>query len=263
MTATITPLGLQGSPLSGFLSRLSWKPAGFKDLSPGGDCETGYGDQTKVHQGLQYLTDLKHTEKQMPYVRWATAAVPLLLEALPDIALRDKQQVPLTEIPARAFAVLKRKVAAVSPEQLGFLLSVIPVYHNTRTLKNAIWPGQGFDPSGHVMFKVAQHGMMYSLATDHGVKTNLNLATIVYIIGTAVADTVLLNNTLANCHTLGEVVVGGGLGVVILLVAHGVSRHTPLGEYAQEFAGAASSLVGKIGRGLKGELADLSRLAAA
>jgi hypothetical protein len=44
----------------------------------------------------------------------------------------------------------------------------------------------------------------------------------------------MLNNTIAHCHTLGEILAGGGMGIAILLAAHLISKHTPLGEYVKK-----------------------------
>ena len=117
----------------------SWAPWSSKDLSSGGSCETGYGDRTKIHSGLQYLTDLKHSEKHTAYVRWAVVtAVPLLLDVLPTIIKRDEKSRSRSDEPGRVHAVLKEKLANISAQQLGFILSIVPLYHNTRALKNLI-----------------------------------------------------------------------------------------------------------------------------
>ena len=215
----------------------SWAPWSDKDLSPGGACETGYGDRTEIHSGLQYLTDLKHSEKHTPYVRWAVVtAVPLLLDVLPTIIEREGRSQSGSNKPGRIHAAVKEKLGNISAQQLGFILSVVPLYHNTRALKNFIWPGTGFDPSGHTMFKVAQYGMLYSVTTDHGTRSRINTATICYIAFTSIADAVMLNNTIANCHTLAEIAAGGAMGVAILFAAHLISKHTSLGDYAQRGA---------------------------
>ena len=215
----------------------SWAPWSDKDLSPGGACETGYGDRTRIHSGLQYLTDLKHSEKHTPYVRWAVVtAVPLLLDVLATIIKREEKSQSGSDESGRIHAALKEKLGNISAQQLGFILSVVPLYHNTRALKNYIWPGTGFDPSGHAMFKVAQYGMLYSVTTDHGTRSRINTATICYIAFASIADAVMLNNTIANCHTLAEIAAGGAMGVAILFAAHLISKHTPLGDYVQRTA---------------------------
>ena len=250
MSASIFLLAPYSASLAGLVSGPSWQLAGGKDLSPGGACETGYGDQTKIHSGLQYLTNLKHSEKHTPYIRWAVTVVPVLLDVIPKIAWQNNKRTPLADIPCRTLTVLKEQVDKVSAEQLGFLLSIIPLYHNTRALKNHVFPGDGFDPSGHTMFKVAQYGMMYSITTEHGTKPAINILTIGYVALSAIADAIMLGNTIANCHTLAEIVVGGGLGIAILLAAHYISEHTPLGDYAQSVAKVASGVVSGVGNTL-------------
>ncbi len=250
MLANIVSLTLYSSSLAGFVSGPAWKIGESKDLSPGGACETGYGDQTRIHSGLQFLTNLKHSEKHTPYIRWAVTVVPVFLEVLPQIMYHDNQRTPIGEIPGRTLTVLREQIGKVSARQLGFLLGTIPLYHNTRAWKNHFFPGDGFDPSGHAMFKVAQYGMMYSMTTEHGTKPTINMLTLGYVAFTAIADAVMLGNTIANCHTLAEIVVGAGLGVGILFAAHFISKHTPLGEYAQSLAKVAGRVVTRVGSAL-------------
>jgi len=246
MKASIVPSTLYSSSFAGFVSSPSWMPAGGKDLSAGGACETGYGDKTKIHSSLQYLTNLKHSEKHTPYIRWAVTVVPVLLDVLPKIAYHNEKRTPLAEIPGRTLTVLKEKIGNVSAKQLGFLLSIIPLYHNTRALKNHVFPGNGFDPSGHTMFKIAQYGMMYSITTEHGTQPRINNLTVGYIAFTAIADAVMLSNTIVNCHTLAEIAVGGCMGIAILFAARFISTHTPLGEYAQSVAKVAGKVVSRV-----------------
>ena len=225
--------------------------SGFKDLSVGGACQTGYGEHTKIHKALQSFADLKHTEKHTPYVRWVVALVPALLDALPKIMHRDDGPTPISELPNRTYAVLKEKIGGISAEQLAFVLSIVPLYHNTRALKNHFWPGHAFDPSGHTLFKVAQYGMLYSIATDHGTKSSIDIPTIVYLAVTAIADAVMLLNTTAHCHTFAEIAVGGGMGIAVLLIGHLISKYTPLGVYARRAAERTSEVVGKLGSTMK------------
>ena len=66
MTAHTVLLNPFVTPFAEPVAGASWVPWSDKDLSAGGACETGYGDRTKIHSGLQYLTDLKHSEKHTP-----------------------------------------------------------------------------------------------------------------------------------------------------------------------------------------------------
>ncbi len=91
MGTIIAPSALYGSLFPGVVPGASWQPGGFKDLSVGGACETGYGDQTKIHKALQYLADFKHTEKHVPYLRWAVAVIPALLDVLPKIVYHNNK----------------------------------------------------------------------------------------------------------------------------------------------------------------------------
>jgi hypothetical protein len=129
---------------------------------------------------------------------------------------------------------LKKRLAGVSPNQLGYLLSIVPLYQSARALKNSIWPGGGLDPSGHALFKVAQYGMMISTATAHGSRGKLRPAVVSYLSLMAVADSVMLANTFTNCHTLTEVLVGVVLGLAVLLAAALIGELTPLGSLAKE-----------------------------
>ncbi len=260
MTAHNAVLSPFIAPFAGLVAGASWAPWSDKDLSPAGACETGYGDRTKIHSGLQYLTELKHSEKHTPYVRWAVVtAVPLLLDILPTILKRDDQNQSDSDKPGRIHAALKEKIGNISAQQLGFILSVVALYHNTRALKNFIWPGTGFDPSGHTMFKVAQYGMLYSVTTDHGTRSRINAATICYIAFSSIADAVMMNNTIANCHTLAEIAAGGAMGVAILFAAHLISKHTPLGDYAQRAAKTVGKAVYEGGLGLVNGLNSIRR----
>lgn len=246
MSIAFIPLPLHNHSVAGAASVPPWKLDGLKDLSPGGICEMGYGNKNKTRKTLQYLSDIKHKEKYTAYRGWGIAVIPALLDVLPEILYNDNGPTPFRDIPRRAHAALKKKLGCVSAKQLGFLLSIIPLYHNARAIKNSIWVGSGLDPSGHTMFKIAQYGMMLSIATDHGTKSSINASVVYYIAITAVADALMLANTFTNCHTLAEVVVGGGLGVAVLLTAHLVSKYTPLGQWAKGIANAASEVFGSL-----------------
>ena len=47
-------------------------------------------------------------------------------------------------------------------KQLTFFSVAIPLYNMARSIKNEVWKGSSLDPSGHVMFKVIQQGMLLS-----------------------------------------------------------------------------------------------------
>lgn len=220
-----------------------WKLDGFKDLSPGGICELGYGDQNKTRKTLQYLSNIKHREKYRSYLGWGVAFVPWLLNATPEVLYDGNGRTPLRDIPMRVRIVLKRRLAKISDRQIGFLLSVIPLYNNARRIKNAIWIGGGFDPSGHTMFKMAQYGLMLSIATDHGSNTSISMPIIGYIAIMVVADSLMLANTFTNCHTSAEVVVGAALGAATLIAAQVISRYTPLGRWVRRSANAICEIV--------------------
>lgn len=263
MSAASIPFSLQSPSTSGDASVPPWKLDGLKDLSPGGICETGYGDKNKARKTLQFVAEIKHKEKYTAYRSWGIAIIPALLDVLPEIVYDGNGPTPLRDIPRRAHVALKRKFAGLSPEQLGFLLSIVPLYHNARAGKNAIWPGSGFDPSGHTMFKIAQYGMMLSVATDHGTKSSIEAPIVLYIAITAIADSLMLANTFTNCHTLAEVVVGAGLGAAVLLGAHLVSKYTPLGHWAKGIGNAASALLDDlIGNTRNGKVSSPARITA-
>ncbi len=245
------PLTLHGPSFPDSVSDAAWRVTKFKDLSAGGACETGYGDQSKVHKALQQLADFKHSEKHTPPLGWAVTVIPALLDMIPKIIFHDNKFTPLFDIPARTHAVLKEKIGNISAKQLGFLLGVIPIYTGARLLKNHIWPGHGFDPSGHTMFKIAQYGMMHSIATDHGTKSRINAPVIFYLTVTAIADAAMLGNTIANCHTLAEIVVGGGIGILVILIAHFVSKHTPLGSFARRVSMAVGEVFNEVGTSIR------------
>ena len=76
---------------------------------------------------------------------------------------------------------------------------------------------------------------------------------------TSIADAVMLNNTIANCHTLAEIAFGGALGAGILFAAHLVSKHTPLGEYARTAANAMGRFVYEGGVTLTRSLESIRR----
>lgn len=242
MSTIFVPFALQGPSVADAAAVPPWKLDGLKDLSPGGICERGYGNKNNTQKTLQFLSNIKHREKYTRYLGWGVAAVPALLDVIPEILYDNKGRTPFKEIPSRAHATLKKKMGSISAEQLGFLLSIIPLYHNARTIKNSIWMGGGLDPSGHTMFKITQYGMMLSLATDHGTKPSMSMPIIYYIAFTVVADAVMLANTVTNCHTLAEVLIGGGLGAAILLTANFIGKYTPLGLFAQEIANVASEI---------------------
>lgn len=249
MSIVFFPLAMNGHSVIDVGSVPPWKLDEFKDLSPGGICEMGYGDQNKTQKTLQYISNIKHKEKYSSYLGWGAAVVPALLDVLPEILYDENGRTLFRNIPRRSKAVLKKKMGSVSAKQLGFLLSMIPFYKIARAIKNSIWVGSGLDPSGHTMFKVAQYGMMLSIATDHGTKSSINMSIICYMAFTAIADAVMLANTFTNCHTLVEVVVGGGLGVAILLFAHFISKYTPLGQWVKGIANIVSRIGGNIRNG--------------
>lgn len=246
MSTVLVPLVLHGPSVAGLASVPPWKLDGLKDLSAGGICEMGYGNKNQTRKTLQYVSNIKHKEKYTSYLGWGITIIPALLDVLPEILYDDNGRTPFRDIPSRAHAVLKKKMGNVSDKQLGFLLSIIPLYHNARAIKNSVWIGGGLDPSGHTMFKIAQYGMMLSIATDHGTKSSTNKPIIYYIAFMALADAVMLANTFTNCHTLAEVVVGGSLGAAILLTAHVVSKYTPLGQWARGLVNAVSEIIGGI-----------------
>jgi len=246
MSMAFIPLPLHKHSVAGAVSVPPWKLDGLKDLSPGGICETGYGDKNTTRKTLQFLSDIKHKEKYTAYHGWGIAVLPALLDVIPEIIFDDNGRTPFRDIPRRAHAALKKKLGCVSAEQLGFLLSIIPLYHKARAIKNSIWAGGGLDPSGHTMFKIAQYGMMLSIATDHGTKSSIKKSIVYYIGIMAAADALMLANTFTNCHTLVEVVVGGGLGVAVLVSAHLISKHTPLGRWAKGIADDVSEIFGTI-----------------
>ncbi len=247
MSPVIALSALSGSSVASPGSVPPWKLDELKDLSPGGICETGYGSGSKAQKTLQYVSNLKHREKYSSYLGWVSTVMPALLDALPEILFTDNGLAPLHDIPARAHAVLKKKVGNISAQQLVFLLSIIPLYHSGRALKNSIWKGGGLDPSGHTMFKMAQYGMLLSIATDHGKKTSISKPVFYYLAFTVIADALMLANTFTNCHTLSEVIVGGVLGLTILTIAHCLSKHTPLGHGAQKIANVATEIVARVG----------------
>lgn len=248
MRTAFIPSPVEGLSVASATAVPPWKLDEFKDLSPGGICEMGYGNKNTTRKTLQYISDIKHKEKYTTHLGWGIAVIPALLEMLPEILYDANGPIPFLDIPRRTGAVLKKKMDSISTKQLGFLLSIIPLYHNARAIKNSIWEGNGLDPSGHTMFKIAQYGMMLSIATDHGTKPSIKKPIVYYIGIMAAADAVMLANTFTNCHTLTEVVVGGGLGVAILITAHLISRHTPLGQWAKSVANAASEIVGTVSR---------------
>ena len=246
MSIAFIPLPLHDHSIAAATSVPPWKLDGLKDLSPGGICEMGYGNKSKTRRTLQYLSDIKHKEKYTVYRGWGITVIPALLDVLPEIIYNEDGPTPFRDIPRRTQAALKKKIGNISPTQLGFLLSIIPLYHNARAIKNSIWVGSGLDPSGHTMFKIAQYGMMLSIATNHGTKSSISTPVFYYMAITAVADALMLANTFTNCHTLLEVVVGGGLGVAVLLTAHLVSKYTPLGQWARGIGNAASGFLGSV-----------------
>lgn len=246
MSASFIPSSPQSPSVAGAASVPPWRLDELKDLSPGGICEMGYGDKNKTLKTLQFLSEIKHKEKYAAYRGWGIALVPALLDVLPEILFDADGPAPFRDIPRRAQAALKKKLGRVSTKQVGFLLSIIPLYHNARAIKNSIWVGSGLDPSGHTMFKIAQYGMMLSIATDHGTQSSIKKSIVYYIGIMAAADAVMLANTFTNCHTFTEVVVGGALGVAIILTAHLVGKHTPLGQWAKEIANAASEFFGAV-----------------
>lgn len=247
MCAFPVRLALSDPPITGAESIPPWKLDGLKDLSAGGICEMGYGNRNKTQQTLQYLSTIKHREKYTSFLGWGITVIPALLDVIPEILYKENGRTPLRDIPSRAHAVVEKKLGKVSVEQLGFLLSIIPLYHGARAMKNAAWMGTGIDPSGHTMFKMAQYGMMLSIATDHGTKSSVNMPISFYIALTVIADALMLANTFTNCHTLAEVVIGAGIGTAILLAAYLVSQYTPLGRWAQRIAGGAREMIGGIG----------------
>jgi len=251
MSTLVIPSVHYRSSVAGIGSVPPWKLDDFKDLSPGGICEMGYGNQNNTRKTLQFLSNMKHKEKYTSYLGWGITLIPALLDAIPEILYDGNKRVPFRDIPSRTHAVLKKKMGNISARQAGFLLSIIPLYHNARAIKNSIWMGSGLDPSGHAMFKIAQYGMMLSIATDHGTKSSINKAIIFYIAITAIADTLMLANTFTNCHTFAEALVGGGLGIAVLLTAHFISKYTPLGQWAQGIANVASEIIGRIGDDIK------------
>lgn len=246
MSALLVPIALYDPSVAGVTSVPPWKLDGLKDLSPGGICEMGYGNHNKARQTLQYIANLKHKEKYRTYLGWGVTFIPALLDVLPEILYDENGRTPVRNIPSRTHAVLKKKIGNISAKQLGFLLSIIPLYHTARAIKNSIWMGSGFDPSGHTMFKMTQYGMMLSIATDHGTKSSISKPVIYYIALTTIADSVMLANTFTNCHTLAEVVVGAGLGTAILLAAHLISKHTPLGRWVQGIANVTSEIASRV-----------------
>ncbi len=247
MGTLAAPLTLYNSLFAGLVPGAFRKIAQFKDLSDGGACQTGYGDRTAAHRALQYSANLKHAEKHAPYLRWAAAVVPAFLDVIPKIIYQNHKRTPLRDIPSRTHTVLTEKNSNISAEQLGFLICIIPLYNNARTIKNHFWTGNGLDPSGHTLFKIAQYGMMYSIATEHGTKPKINTPNVYYLAATAMADVVMLGNTIAYCHTFTEIAFGGGMGIAVLLIAHLISTHTQLGEYVQRAAKTALQVVGTLG----------------
>lgn len=251
MSTILVPLALYGPSDAPVGSIPPWKLDGLKDLSAGGICEIGYGNQNKTRKTLQYLSYIKHKEKYRSYLGWGIAFIPALLDVIPEILYGEKGRTPFRDIPDRAHTVLRNKIGNVSTTQLGFLLSIAPLYYTARAIKNSFWMGRGLDPSGHTMFKFAQYGMMLSIATDHGAKSRISIPIICYIAFTAVADALMLANTFTNCHTLGEVIIGGGLGVAILLSAHFISKHTSLGQWAQGIGGVVSKVISRVGSSIR------------
>lgn len=251
MSTLLAPVAAHAPSVAAVSSIPPWKLDGFKDLSPGGICEMGYGNQNSARKTLQFLSDIKHKEKYRSYLGWGVAVIPAILDVLPQILYDGHGRTPLRDIPSRTQTALRKKMGNVSAPQLGYLVSIIPLYHNARAIKNSIWMGSGLDPSGHTMFKIAQYGMMLSIATEHGTKPSINKPVICYIAVMAIADAVMLANTFTNCHTFAEVVVGGGLGVAILLTAHLIGKYTPLGQWVQRIANDTAEIFGSIFRGLK------------
>lgn len=236
-------LSLWGPSTAGISSIPPWKLDNLKDLSAGGICETGYGKKNRTSQTLQYISDLKHREKYSSFAGWGITVLPALMDILPAILYHDNRRTPFRDILRRTQIVAKEKTGSTSTDQLGFLLSLVPVYNGIRALKNFVWKGSVIDPSGHLIFKMSQYGMMLSIATAHGTKLDVTKPVLSYIAIMAVADAVMLANTVTNCHTLVEVVIGGGLGVVILLAAHLISKSTPLGQWTKK---AMASVLDKI-----------------
>jgi len=247
MNPVIASLTQQAPSGAGASAVPPWKLDGLKDLSEGGLCETGYGTQNKARKTIQYVANAKHKEKYTPVLAWGITLVPALLDILAEAFYNEHGPTPLRDIPSRMHAALKNKMGNVSTQQLGFVISIVPAYHGARAIKNAIWKGPGFDPSGHTLFKIAQYGMMISIAGDHGEKANLGTPVILYIAVMTIADALMLANTFTNCHTLAEVIAGGAIGVAVLLTAHLIGKHTPLGQWAQRLARTAGEVVSGIG----------------
>jgi hypothetical protein len=218
---------------SGALSGALYKGSrglSFKDLSLGGTCAVGFGQSTWMHRNLQVLNDLKNIEKHSQF-GWLIASLPIVMDTLHTLVVKeDGSYVRPKELSKRFYTVLKEKKNNLSINQLAFLASAIPLYTLTRTLKNTLWTGQGFDPSGHVMYKVVQQGLLFSLATAHGTKSKGVWINYCFLLVNSLADAAMLANTTANCHTTGEVLTGFGMGLGILGTAHliGIVCHHPI-----------------------------------
>jgi hypothetical protein len=202
------------SAIPGIMIGAAWKDANFKDLSFKGACMLGYGHDGILNHALQVLNSYKDHEKHSSQ-RWNILALPIAANILYNSFVKeDGNKASLKEIPGRCFQVLKNSISNIS-----FAATAIPLYNMARSLKNGIWTGQDFDPSGHVMFKVIQQGLLISTITSCTNNPKQKMLNGSFVLINILADTAMLANTTANCHTFNEVIVGASLGVGVITTA--------------------------------------------
>lgn len=186
----------------------------LKDMPLQVVCKEGFGNDGVLNQGMQVLNSIKDNEKHSDH-RWAIIAVPIITNSVYNCIVKaDGDGVNLKELSDRCVLTFKKNLNLL--KVLSFLSTTIPLYNLARLMKNTIWTGNGFDPSGHVMFKVIQQGLLISTMSSCENVPKLMIINGCFILMNIVADTAMIANTTANCHTLNEVIVGASLGLGVL-----------------------------------------------
>lgn len=121
---------------------------------------------------------------------------------------------------------LWRKFSHITVKDVSHAAVTFPLFEITRILKGWLLTTPTFDPSGSMLFRIAQAGLV-NVGLDIAMRnegTDARIAALTSVMLNSLANALMMNTSSAYCHTLSEMCVGVVLGTGMLAVTERLSR---------------------------------------
>jgi hypothetical protein len=191
-----------------------------KDVA--GACALGYGNENAFARLAQTVNYFKYNEKNS-WHKWIAPMLPILATTL----YNSKGTKPGIMGAIKNFpGQLWRKLSHITAKDLYYVGAVFPLFETTRFIKGSLLTTESFDPSGSMLFRIAQAGLVnvgLDIATREE-SIEARVAALAPVMLNSIANAVMMNTSSAYCHTFSEMCVGVVLGTGMLAIAGGFLR---------------------------------------